>query len=444
MAYEIKYRSDNEFEKDNYFEIRPLNWKVIKVGTLFHLGRGRVISKEEIEDNKGEYPVYSSQTSNNGILGYISTYDYEGDYITWTTDGANAGTVFLRKGKFNCTNVCGTLKPIRVINLSFAKYILSTVTKRYVRIDINPKLMNNEMNEIRILFPSLDEQQKIANFLDIKIAEFDTIISKKEQLIEKLEEAKKSFISEVVTGKVKIVEGQLVDRKPEEMKDSGVEWLGMIPRDWDVKKLKHITIKIGSGKTPRGGSDIYVDKGIAFLRSQNIYNEGLKLEDVVYIDENTNKEMLNSIVKKGDILLNITGASIGRSCLYNIDTQANVNQHVCIIRLNPKIKYKKYIELIIQSNLVQNYINSCQTGASREGLNFKQIGNIVFSISNDENEIFELIRITKTELYNIHSIITKTQEQITKLKEAKQSLISEAVTGKIDLRDWEIIETGGR
>lgn len=102
----------------------PDTWTMPTVGKVCKLGRGRVISNIEISENPGEYPVYSSQTSNNGILGYLSSYDFEGEYATWTTDGANAGRVFFRSGKFNCTNVCGTMTPIR--NDIFLPYLLST------------------------------------------------------------------------------------------------------------------------------------------------------------------------------------------------------------------------------------------------------------------------------------------------------------------------------
>ncbi|MFN9292816.1 MAG: restriction endonuclease subunit S, partial [Planctomyces sp.] len=89
----------------------PEHWQLIPVWVLFDIGRGRVISHEEILDNPGDYPVYSSQTENQGVMGYLSSFEFEGDFLTWTTDGANAGTVFRRSGRFNCTNVCGTLKP---------------------------------------------------------------------------------------------------------------------------------------------------------------------------------------------------------------------------------------------------------------------------------------------------------------------------------------------
>jgi type I restriction enzyme S subunit len=88
----------------------PEHWSVLPVWMLFFLGRGREISHEDIAISPGVYPVYSSQTERDGEMGKIDTYDFEGDYLTWTTDGANAGSVFQRSGRFNCTNVCGTLR----------------------------------------------------------------------------------------------------------------------------------------------------------------------------------------------------------------------------------------------------------------------------------------------------------------------------------------------
>ena len=118
--------------------------------------RGRVMSKEYIAENKGSYPVYSSQTENNGELGSISSFDFDGEYLTWTTDGANAGTVFYRDGKFSVTNVCGILevKP-DVLLTKYLYYALSIEASKYVNNGMgNPKLMSNVMARIKIPFPS--------------------------------------------------------------------------------------------------------------------------------------------------------------------------------------------------------------------------------------------------------------------------------------------------
>ena len=239
-----------------------------------------------------------------------------------------------------------------------------------------------------IAIPYIKEQEKIANLLDKKTSQFDSIISKKEKLIEKLEEAKKSLVSEVVTGKVKVVKTddgyELVKRKSDEMKDSGVEWLGDIPKDWEVKKLKYLLSKIGSGKTPKGGADVYQDKGVVFMRSQNVHNTGLILDDVVYISNKIDEEMKNSRVQRQDILLNITGASIGRTSIFEFDNlKANVNQHVCILRPKPTVILPTLLNKIIQSDYIQEQIQFMQTGSSREGLNFEQIGNMILFINED-------------------------------------------------------------
>ena len=131
---------------------------------IAELGRGRVISSAEISKQKSPiYPVYSSQTSNNGVMGYLDNYDYEGEYITWTTDGANAGTVYYRNGKFNCTNVCGILKIKNGYDAYYISNILNCYTKKYVSTNLaNPKLMNNVMANIKINLPSIERQKYLA------------------------------------------------------------------------------------------------------------------------------------------------------------------------------------------------------------------------------------------------------------------------------------------
>ena len=110
----------------------PIDWKTVFINRICQIGRGRVISEEELKTGDlALYPVYSSQTFNDGVFGYLDTFDFDGDYATWTTDGANAGTVFRRNGKFNCTNVCGTLKPISKrteIDLQYLTHILNFAT----------------------------------------------------------------------------------------------------------------------------------------------------------------------------------------------------------------------------------------------------------------------------------------------------------------------------
>ena len=147
----------------------------MKMSEICYLQRGKVYSKEYLRDNQGNYPVYSSQTMNNGELGRISTYDFDGTYLTWTTDGAYAGTIFKRKGKFSITNVCGIISmKSNLVSMDFLYYWLSLKAKEYVYSGMgNPKLMSNQVEKISVPIFSMSEQQRIVSILD----KFETLVN---------------------------------------------------------------------------------------------------------------------------------------------------------------------------------------------------------------------------------------------------------------------------
>ena len=143
------------------------DWKYLT--QVADLTRGRVISKEYLSDNVGDYPVYSSQTVNNGEIGKINSFDFDGEFVSWTTDGANAGTAFYRSGKFSITNVCGLIKikNSSELNYKFLFYWLSIEAKKHVYSGMgNPKLMSHQMEKIKIPIPPLSVQTKIVKILD--------------------------------------------------------------------------------------------------------------------------------------------------------------------------------------------------------------------------------------------------------------------------------------
>lgn len=181
----------------------PKEWQIKKVKDICEIGRGRVISKNEIRGNAGNFPVYSSQSMNNGEMGRIKTFDFDGEYVTWTTDGAYAGTVFYRNGRFNCTNVCGTLKAkIDNLNMKFLSVALNCIAEKYVVKTGNPKLMNNIMAEIPVLLPPIKEQNKIAEIL----SSIDDKININKQIKNKLTELKKGLMQDLLSGRVRINE----------------------------------------------------------------------------------------------------------------------------------------------------------------------------------------------------------------------------------------------
>lgn len=386
----------------------PESWEQIAISRLFELGRGRVISKEEIEGNKGDYPVYSSQTENNGELGRINTFDFDGEYLTWTTDGANAGTVFYRSGKFNCTNVCGTMKPKQnEISLSFVRYALSIQTKRYVRIDINPKLMNNEMSKIRIFIPGHKEQTQIANFLDQKTAEIDSLIADKEKLISLLEEQRQAIITEAVT------KGLNPDVK---MKDSGVEWIGEIPENWEVGKLKLIV----SMKSGNSINNYEIDE---FGKYPVYGGNGLRGFTTSYTHDGA------------FILIGRQGALCGN--IHLVEGKFWASEHAVVATLVTKADIRWLAKLLQAMNL-----NQYSESAAQPGISVDKIKNLYVCIP-PISEQEQIANFLEEKTIEIEQLTKQIKDQIHKLKEYRQSLIFEAVTGKIDVRDVaaEVTET---
>lgn len=304
-------------------------------------------------------------------------------------------------------------------------------------------ILNKEnQSKISILSPPLIEQQKIANFLDLKTAQFDSIISKKEQLIEKLEEAKKSLISEVVTGKVKIVDGKMVNRQPDEMIDSGVEWLGMIPKDWEVKKIKHISECYPSNvdkKTHPG------EKPVRLCNYTDVYYNDYITSELEFMEASATLAQIKRFgLKKGDIILTKDSESpddIGIATFVSESLKDLVcGYHLTIIKTHESYN-PSYVYYQLLSTGVRNYFETVANGVTRYGINVYGFDNLPICIPSKKEQYN--ISIYLNNMLKLNSDIKeKTKSQIRKLKEAKQALISEAVTGKIDLRDWEIIEEG--
>lgn len=180
------------------------------------------------------------------------------------------------------------------------------------------------------------------------------------KLLERIEEEKAQLIRDGKLKKQKPLAAVTDDEQPFEL-----------PEGWECERLGNLVSKLGSGSTPRGGKTAYVKSGIPFLRSQNIWNDGLALDDIAFIPKSTHESMSNTVVFPGDILLNITGASLGRSLVFpDTFNEANVSQHVTIIRLI-NARMTPFMSLCIKSPLVQSLVWGRQVGMAIEGLSKK-------------------------------------------------------------------------
>lgn len=198
-------------------------------------------------------------------------------------------------------------------------------------------------------------------------------------------------------------------------------------------RIKDYTTKVGSGVTPRGGAETYLDEGIPLFRSQNVTNDGFLTEDIAFISEEVDESMKGTRVKPGDVLLNITGASIGR-CYYAADDfeRGNVNQHVCIIRPMKNKVEPGYLYYCIISDIGQQQIDLTQTGANREGLAVENIKGFSFDIPSlsEQQRIVDYLDKNLAIINSRIEVLGKQQDAYARLK---KSVIHQAVTRGLNL-----------
>ena len=273
------------------------------------------------------------------------------------------------------TDIDGSFVYHHVMSPSFAVEMENATTGQAY-----PAVRPGDVASSPILLPPLPEQRAIAAVLD----SIDDAIERTDAVITATEQLRDSLLHELLT---RGVPGWHTEWKE-------APGLGTIPVGWEVVRLGEDVSHVGSGVTPRGGKSAYTASGITFLRSQNVHFDGLRLDDVAYIPPEIDESMSRSRVKPDDVLLNITGASIGRCTIAPRNLgPANVNQHVCIIRttdeLNPQFVWKW-----LSTPRSQREIDDIQTGQSRQGLNYQQVRQltIVRPPRAEQDSIVEILR----------------------------------------------------
>lgn len=262
----------------------------------------------------------------------------------------------------------------------------------------------NHFSNIYLPVPTIPEQQKIADCL----SSLDELIEAHEQKLDALKQHKKGLMQRLFPA-----EGKTTPRwRFPEFRNNG---------EWKTRSLGSMTQKIGSGVTPRGGDKNYISSGIPFVRSQNIGWGKLLLDDIVFISYEIHKTFLSTEIQYQDVLLNITGASIGRCAIANRQISGgNVNQHVCIIRTNKNELNPIFLMQYIISYQCQNQINNFQAGGNRQGLNFAQVAlfNIPTTSLPEQQKIADC-------LTSLDERIKAQEEQIAALKEHKKGMMQQ-------------------
>lgn len=278
------------------------------------------------------------------------------------------------------------------------------------------------IREYPLALPPLPEQQKISAILTTVDDKLDVIARQ----IEATQSLKQGLMQTLFSRGVGTQEanGRWVPHA--EFKDSV---LGEIPSSWMAAKLDSHVSKVGSGVTPKGGSDSYISSGVPLIRSQNVLVGRLALEDVVFIAPEQHEKMRNSALNANDVLLNITGASIGRCAVLPSDFQeGNVNQHVCIIRTTTSLN-PHFLCQYLNSERGQKQINKFQAGGNREGLNYQQIRSFDIPLppESEQKKIAEILECIDAKVIRLVS----KQELFQALK---RGLMQKLLTGEWRVR----------
>ena len=218
--------------------------------------------------------------------------------------------------------------------------------------------------------------------------------------------------------------------------------VGVIPKEWEVSQVGQATTKVGSGITPTGGNRVYKSEGRPFLRSQNIGWGTLLLDDVAFIDDAIHFTFADTEINNGDVFLNITGASIGRSSVADSRVEGgNVNQHVCIVRPDYERLTSQFLNCLLLSSLGQSQIDSFQAGGNRQGLNFAQVRSIRLPVP----PIPEQLAIGMA-LSDVDGLLGGLDRLIAKKRDLKQAAMQQLLTGQTRLPgfhgEWEVKPLG--
>lgn len=377
-----------EFEKNISLSVKKKvkiesKWEIIRVADICEIGRGRVINKKEIEENFGEFPVFSSQTSNDGIFGFLNTYDFEGEYVTWTTDGIYAGSVFYRNGKFNCTNVCGTLKSkSEKINMQFLSLFLPLYTPDYVVKVANPKLMNNVMAGIQIPLPTIDIQQKIVSEIEV---------------LEAKEKKAKEEVNYFIQTKNEIIEKLFSQNK--------------------YTEISHIAKVLGGKRIPKGLSFSPNKTEYPYLRVSDFKNGTIDSSNLKYIEEDVFKQISNYTISKEDIYISIAG-TIGLVGLIpdHLDGKSLTENAGKIVIIERNLISKEFLYYCLTSENLQKQIEDNKRAVGVPKLALKRIETLKIPLpplSEQQKIVSEIEKIEE----QIKALETEIAE-IPKLKEA--------------------------
>lgn len=396
----------------------PEHWKITKIQYLAQLKSGYSLTTEEITDN-GLYPVYGG----NGIRGYYDKYFLEGDYVLIGRQGALCGNINYSTNKSWATEHAVVCYPkIKYVTRWFGELLRVMNLNQYSLAAAQPGLAVERIKLLPIPIIPLPEQQSIAAYLDQKCGEIDELITLQEEMITKLQSYKQSVITEAVTkGLNKIVP----------LKDSGIEWIGEIPKHWEASKtLFVLSMSITDG--PHTTPELF-ETGIPFVSAEAVSfgNGRIDFSHIRgYISEIFYQECCKKYIPQiDDIYMIKSGATTGRVAIVDADIKFTIWSPLAVFRCNKERMLPRFLFYQLQSNGYQKQIELNWSYGTQQNIGMRTLEKLILSVP-PLPEQYSIADYLDKKCSEIDKLISIKQQKIEKLKEYKKSLIFECVTGK--------------
>lgn len=400
----------------------PEQWQVRKLKYSLKINNGADYKHIQCENG---YPVIGS----GGQFAFANDFMFDGEVVFLGRKGTIDKPLYF-KGKFWAVDTMFYANSKRGNSVKFHFYVSTQIPfKLYSTSTALPSMTQSDLKEHYLAYPSINEQTAIANFLDYKTAKIDRFIFKKKQLIKLLNEQKAVIINNAVT------KGLNPNAK---MKPSEVKWLGDIPEQWEVRKLKGICNAFGRiGFRGYKTTDLVNQgEGAITISPSNMKYNFMTFDKCTYLNWGKYEESPEIKIFNEDIIMVKTGSTYGKvGIVKNLDQEATINPQLLVlknIKINPD-----YLYFLLKSNFVQSQVKTEVIGSTIPTISQTKILNFNI-VTPPEFEIENILIYIEKETSIINKIIATIEKEIALVQEYRTALIAEAVTGKIDVREYKV------
>lgn len=397
------------------------NWQIKKLGEVCDIGAGNSAPQNKESFNGGKYPffrtsdvgrirfgVIADSTNKLNEIGIKKLHLYKKGTLLLPKSGASTflnHRVLMTTDGYVSSHLATLKAKDNILDDRFLLYFSSTIDSRNLMQDQNyPSLRLSDIQEINILLPSFYEQQRIVAILD---EAFSAIAKAKENAEKNLQNASELF-------------------------ESYLQSVFANPGDgWEEKKLGEVCEKITKGSSPNWQGIKYVDMpGVLFVTSENVGNRSMLFPKMKYVEDKFNISDRKSILKVGDVLTNIVGASIGRTAIFDLDGNANINQAVCLLRVKVNLLYNRFLMNLLSSPYFKNHLHENEINNARANLSLGFFTNLVIPLPPlpEQKRIVANLNALSAETKKLEALY---RQKLSDLDELKKTVLQKAFNGDI-------------